>query len=655
MRYSNVHESFFDFLTGLGDKEVIEIVSRMEIFINNNPEYSYDTKYALPGICSLERISQSIVTTPEKIRKVVKRINKETDDIDIFRINGKRWSGDVLLINNTDEIVKGNRPSYSYSKRYDWDDYISYTRRKPRKTPTYNQRRYRRRIYDSNQTHLNEDSNPISNFFSFLNKKNVDFRDYEYDTDFILLKIYDFLDENPSYDYNETSDTPGFIFLSLLSDYTESPYKVLYNIINSGKIEGAEIINYNYKSVEGPLVMFTRYNKEREDFLKSIEDRLNRDVQRDAEDDNLKRVSQSQVQPQPQAQTKTDDVGYNQSKQIDFQDTKTSSFKDKMKFGVAKTDDDINNKTAVSSYDKFTSISKSLSDEDREKRMKSIQDNESPNLLKWILKDIDNIYDPKNDYINSLKKNLHIDKEGNEEFTKDLNKFRKKCIDKIIHHLLIDAESDFFKKNPDIKDKFENTEIEELNDKDKSAIIMALNLFILNDKYWLINKWLENLQEDAPVNRQQTPITKQSSETDVVDKPNDEPKLNFGAKPNDEPKKTDTAPTEIFWFANPNKNGTFNKVSKQDHYVVGESLYKFTRRNDGRYDFKIDENAIKSRIATILKYRDITIEPVSNISKYLMNVPFVDQGINILKPGIARLDGDVYVVDEESEIEFFKK
>ena len=44
-RYSNVHESFFDFLRGMSDKDVKDILLRLDKFIAENPEFSFDNKY----------------------------------------------------------------------------------------------------------------------------------------------------------------------------------------------------------------------------------------------------------------------------------------------------------------------------------------------------------------------------------------------------------------------------------------------------------------------------------------------------------------------------------------------------------------------------------------------------------------------------------
>lgn len=494
MRYSNVHESFFDFLTGLNDKEIAEIISRMEIFVSNNPEYSFDTKYALPGICSLERMAQSVVSTIPKLKKVVKRINKETDDLSIITIKGKKWMGEIIVVTNSDSVVRGNRSHSYYSKRYDYSnynfddyyDYYNYSKRGYRKRP-YTRRR---RQYES-EGFITENTNPISNFFSFLKRNDMDVNDYEYNRDFVLLKLYDFLERNPAYDYNDNSETPGFIFLSLLSEYTETPYKLLYNIISSGAIEGAEIINYNYKSVEGPLVMFTEYKKERELFLSSILSKLEKDVE-----DQIEYEEQQGNINRPRQYAN------------DYKTTPQKTSNEQQPTSSKKIDDFISFGNSLKNSTKEPPISiKTLKPIEIKNRIESIKEYDSPNLANQLLKSLQSSSKRKeNEYLENLKRFLFID----DNTEKNIISTQTKFIENIIE-LLLDRDSDFFIRYGDLEKSFYDSSKSELSDDDKKSIIMKMVVYIMQENDNSIIDMLKTLYDNYKNNN----INTETNQDDV--------------------------------------------------------------------------------------------------------------------------------------------
>ena len=96
MRYSNVHESFLDFLKDKSKKEYKKTLERIEIFLNSNLQYGYEKSTGLPGLLPLEKLSKSIVATERHLKKVVKELNIE--NWKVTRISSKVWSGDVLVL-----------------------------------------------------------------------------------------------------------------------------------------------------------------------------------------------------------------------------------------------------------------------------------------------------------------------------------------------------------------------------------------------------------------------------------------------------------------------------------------------------------------------------------------------------------------------------
>jgi len=242
MRYSNIHESFFDFLRFVSDDEEKRIIQRVDEYLNNNPDFTYDMEFNLPGLCPIERIAQSLVINEGKLRKVLKNVAKKTNSIGIASVSSKVWSGDVLISLSLDGNFKLKGSSYKRSVvRESSNDSIS----------------------DSG-AYLNE------SFLSAL-KKTFGFGtsiDKE-ELDNAALEVVKFLYDRPVYDYHKKSATPGLIFLSLLSEdkYTSIPFKTLEELFKSDVLDNCEVIKFKYKDIEGPLVVFGKPELSRKEYL----------------------------------------------------------------------------------------------------------------------------------------------------------------------------------------------------------------------------------------------------------------------------------------------------------------------------------------------------------------------------------------------------
>lgn len=242
MRYSNIQESFFDFLKFIDEKEEKRIIARVEEFMNTNPDFTYDLEFNLPGLCPIERIAQSLAINEGKLRKVLKKVAKATDAIGIAKISSKVWSGDVLVTLNVGSGVrfKSSRGGSSYKRTYRGDS-----------------------VYDSRE-YVNE------SFLSSL-KKAFGFGTSveKEELDNAALEVVKFLYDRPVYDYHKKSDTPGLIFVSLLSEkkYTDVPFKTLEELFKSDTLDNCDVVNFKYKDIEGPVVVFGKPSISRKEYL----------------------------------------------------------------------------------------------------------------------------------------------------------------------------------------------------------------------------------------------------------------------------------------------------------------------------------------------------------------------------------------------------
>lgn len=242
MRYSNIQESFFDFLRFVSDDEEKRIIQRVDEYLNNNPDFTYDLEFNLPGLCPIERIAQSLVINEGKLRKVLKNVAKKTNAIGIASVSSKVWSGDVLISLNSDGNFKLKSSSYKRSG-----------------------------VRESENDSDNNSSAYLNESFLSALKKTFGFGtsiDKE-ELDNAALEVVKFLYDRPVYDYHKKSDTPGLIFLSLLSEdkYTSIPFKTLEELFKSDVLENCEIVKFKYKDIEGPLVIFGKPDVSRKEYL----------------------------------------------------------------------------------------------------------------------------------------------------------------------------------------------------------------------------------------------------------------------------------------------------------------------------------------------------------------------------------------------------
>lgn len=238
MRYSNIQESFFDFLKFVSEDEEKRIIQRVDEFMNNNPDFTYDMEFNLPGLCPIERIAQSLVINEGKLRKVLKNLAKRTDTIGVATITSKVWSGDVLITLNAGSNFKVKSSSYK--------------------------RGGMRESLDNSGAYLNESFlSSLKKTFGFASKIDKE------ELDIAALEVVKFLYDRPIYDYHKKSDTPGLIFVSLLAEekYTNIPFKTLEELFKSELLDNCDVIKFKYKDIEGPLVVFGKPSISRKQYL----------------------------------------------------------------------------------------------------------------------------------------------------------------------------------------------------------------------------------------------------------------------------------------------------------------------------------------------------------------------------------------------------
>lgn len=261
MRYSNVNESFFDFLKNRKKKETDNVISRIQNFLDMNPQFGYDSKHLLPGLCPIKKMAESIVVSEKYLKSFINSINYET--IKTFRINSKIWNGDLVVLmpskkSNDPKFAKSYNPSIE--SFYDYlVDLESYPKRKRRySSRSYYYDRYGNRRY---KRHVSESF--FSDFMSWLKGDDVDSEEINYDN--AIFQVTHFLVKYPGYDYDKQSDTPGFIFLTTLADAIQIPYESLVKLFKNNKFENAEITNFKLETIDGPIVIFGKPSVDRKE------------------------------------------------------------------------------------------------------------------------------------------------------------------------------------------------------------------------------------------------------------------------------------------------------------------------------------------------------------------------------------------------------
>jgi len=258
MRYSNVSESFFDFLKNRKKKEIDNVVSRIQNFLDMNPQFGFDSKHMLPGLCPLKKMAESIVVTEKYLKNFINSINYET--MKTFRVNSNTWKGDLVVLMPT---TKSKDPKFtkSYSPNIDsLHDYLvgyeKYPKRRRSSSKYYYDRYGNRRVYDS---YVSESF--FSDFMSWIKGGDVDSEEINYDN--AIFQVTHFLVKYPGYDYDQQNSTPGFIFLTTLANAVQIPYESLLKLFKNNKFENAEIINFKLESIEGPVAIFGKPSVDR--------------------------------------------------------------------------------------------------------------------------------------------------------------------------------------------------------------------------------------------------------------------------------------------------------------------------------------------------------------------------------------------------------
>ena len=259
MRYSNVYESFFDFLKDKKEKERKGIINRIQNFLQNNPQYGYDAQFLLPGLCPLKKMAESVVISEKYLRNLIKDINY--DSIKLFRLKSKIWTGDVVALmpteNSKDRMIpKSFKASIDSFSDYlqDFDNYPKrrkYTKRYSYEDPLHYRRRTNRYVSESF----------FSDFMSWMKDGSAKKDDINFEN--ALFQITHFLVKYPGYDYDKQNDIPGFIFLTTLAQSIQIPYDSLIEVFKQNKFENAEIVNFKMDGIEGPIVVFGKPSVER--------------------------------------------------------------------------------------------------------------------------------------------------------------------------------------------------------------------------------------------------------------------------------------------------------------------------------------------------------------------------------------------------------
>ncbi|MDX2000890.1 MAG: hypothetical protein SFW35_00530 [Chitinophagales bacterium] len=107
------------------------------------------------------------------------------------------------------------------------------------------------------------------------------------------------------------------------------------------------------------------------------------------------------------------------------------------------------------------------------------------------------------------------------------------------------------------------------------------------------------------------------------------------------------AKAEVFYLSTPNADGSFNVSSASPDYKEGASIYRFTKTNDNKATFTIDEREASIRLA--LQYLESNIERVCEaFNAYNPKA----RSIYTKTPGKAELIGDKWKVTAKAEITY---
>lgn len=318
MRYSNIHESFFDFLKDKKKKETESIINRMQNFLNNNPQFGYDAKLLLPGLCPLKKMAESIVLSEKYLKNFIKTINYDT--IKLFRVNSKIWTGDLVVLmptekSSTKRLTKSYNPSIDSFYDYLRDMESFPKKRKYTRKTDYNYPYSYRRQYEN---HVSESF--FSDFMSWMKGGNVNKEEINFDN--AIFQTTHFLVTYPGYDYDKQNDTPGFIFLASLANAIQIPYNSLLELFKQNKFENAEIINFKMEGIEGPVVVFGKPSIDR----KSQWDSWNAELQSKSEEEieiiaNVATEVEKEIKQEEVTTKKTEDASAETAPEVEIKST----------------------------------------------------------------------------------------------------------------------------------------------------------------------------------------------------------------------------------------------------------------------------------------------------------------------------------------------
>ena len=412
MRYSNIHESFFDFLKDKKKKETESIINRMQNFLNNNLQFGYDSNLLLPGLCPLKKMAESIVLSEKVLNNFIKTINYDT--IKLFRVNSKIWTGNLVVLmptekSSTQKVTKSYNPSIDSFHDYlrDMESYPK--KRKYTRRSDYNYPYDYRRQYES---HVSESF--FSDFMSWMKGGNVNKEEINFDN--AIFQTTHFLVKYPGYDYDKQNDTPGFIFLASLANAIQIPYNSLLELFKQNKFENAEIINFKMEGIEGPVVIFGNPPIDR----KAQWDSWNAELQSKSEDE-IETIAN--VASEVEKELKQETTATKQPETEDLQKTTTPEVKVESDMIDESKKEKIIQSTIESLITVFSRVKKDSLNISQKTLLNIFDRVSEENNLKILKEFITSLFENNLEYLKktSFSKELFIETSGKKKLKSDLN------------------------------------------------------------------------------------------------------------------------------------------------------------------------------------------------------------------------------------------
>lgn len=115
------------------------------------------------------------------------------------------------------------------------------------------------------------------------------------------------------------------------------------------------------------------------------------------------------------------------------------------------------------------------------------------------------------------------------------------------------------------------------------------------------------------------------------------------------PQETKSIETKLdtFYLSTPNSDGSFNATSSTNSYNRGASIYRFSKTENSKANFQIDEKDDSIKLA--LQFPDKNIDPVCDAEN-----AFNPKSTRIVtvQPGEAELQGNTWVVSSKAKIRY---